>query len=245
MGGEIFMKIIVTGSHGYIGQEVCFLLKMKGIKYIPYDLKINKDASNGLPKSDVVIHLAVKWIKEENDKYNQLMLQKILSTTDKIVFPSSTLVYGETTYRSAVELDDLYPKDAYSKMKVNCETIINNFDKINKSILRLSNVYNLRDSHGIVGQFLKGSKEIYGDGNKVRDFVRLEDVAPIIVDSALTNYWLGTYNISTGKETKIIDIFKRIYPGEKPKYVKIKNELKKCVADNYKATENGFRPFII
>ncbi|HDY86863.1 MAG TPA: NAD(P)-dependent oxidoreductase [bacterium] len=232
------MKIVVTGHKGYIGREVLFLLHMMGYKPAGIDLESGGDVANGLPKSDVVIHLATKWSGPGYIRYNTDITQIALKNTNKIVFASSSHVYGEV--RLASEDFKLDPVTKYGKGKKLCEKLILR-SGIAYSILRLSNVYSLHDTHGIVGQFLKGDRTIHGTGSKIRDFVRLEDIVPVIVEAAISERWNDIYNLSTGSGISTKELFNRILPGAEAEYVPSpEKELKRCVAANGKARMNGF-----
>jgi nucleoside-diphosphate-sugar epimerase len=51
---------------------------------------------------------------------------------------------------------------------------------------------------------------IYGDGNQTRDFIYAEDVCEAIYLSLDSDYGGEIFQIGTGKETRIIDLAKKI-----------------------------------
>ena len=53
------MKVLVTGSNGFIGKHMCQLLKRKGHEVLPYDLESTEDELKGyLLSCDFIVHLA-------------------------------------------------------------------------------------------------------------------------------------------------------------------------------------------
>jgi len=80
-------------------------------------------------------------------------------------------------------------------------------------ILRLFNVYGPGQTGayaGVVTKFIERTSRgeppiIYGDGEQTRDFIHVKDVANAIIKALETNI-TGTFNIASGKPTKIIDL---------------------------------------
>lgn len=53
------MKILVTGSNGFIGKHMCLLLKRKGHEVFPFDLgSTEEELKEHLSKCDFIVHLA-------------------------------------------------------------------------------------------------------------------------------------------------------------------------------------------
>lgn len=53
------MKVLVTGSEGFIGKHMCTLLKRSGHEVLPFDLGISEDKlKENISNCDIVIHLA-------------------------------------------------------------------------------------------------------------------------------------------------------------------------------------------
>src|SRR5437867_9120392 len=83
------------------------------------------------------------------------------------------------------------------------------------TVLALGNVYGPRqDPHGeagvvaiFLGAMLEGREPVvYGNGNQTRDFVYVRDVADAFV-RAITAGSGRVYNVGTGKETSILDLW--------------------------------------
>ena len=96
--------------------------------------------------------------------------------------------------------------------------------------LALANVYGPRqDPNGEAGvvaifaQRLLQHQEckIYGDGGQTRDFVYVSDVVDVYLKAAKGNSWSETFNIGTGRETSVLELYELIggYCGYTPKPV--------------------------
>ena len=75
------MKVIVTGSEGFIGKVLCATLKERGVDVIEIDRKVGKDASHigqYLRKGDIdcVFHLAAQT-SVFNDNIQQIKYDNI------------------------------------------------------------------------------------------------------------------------------------------------------------------------
>lgn len=137
----------------------------------------------------------------------------------KVIFASSGgAVYGEQEYFPANEIHPLQPSSPYGITKLTGEKYLFFYAKnygLSYVALRYANVYgprqNPRGEAGVVAIFcdrILNSKQavINGDGKQTRDFVYVKDVvhANILASDFQGN---GIFNIGTGEETTINDIF--------------------------------------
>jgi len=185
-------------------------------------------------KPEVIFHFAAqidvrKSIKDpiENAKVNILGALNILENCRKIsvkkfIFASSGgAIYGDTDVIPTPETHPENPESPYGIAKLTVEKYLNFYKKtfgLNYIVLRIANVYGPRqDSKGEGGviaifcdKMLKDEQPtINGDGEQARDFVYVDDA----LESALLGMESeksGVYNIGTGKETSINEIFRRI-----------------------------------
>lgn len=141
----------------------------------------------------------------------------------KAIFASSGgAVYGEANKIPTSETyKPLNPLSPYGVSKLTSEYYLNFYYKthgINYLALRYANVYGPRQNpHGEAGvvaiftrKLLNGEIPIInGDGLQTRDYVYIGDV--IIANiAALESSTIGSYNIGTGKETNVIEIYKSL-----------------------------------
>lgn len=231
------MKITVTGYKGFIGRHVFFKLRMMGLN------PIGVDKGDTVRKSDVIIHLAALMDNTYEAFVNNLDITlDVVRNTEKIVFASSAAVYGDKG-KDAKEGDELEPINIYGRGKEIEELIIKAHCK-EHTILRFANVYGVGNDHGAVYLFMNGENILFSKGERMRDYVYVDDVVNVLIESALSNIWDGTYNIGTGTRISSLDLFKRLNPNKKPVF-KEKKEINYSCLNISKAKKNGFRPFII
>ncbi|MFN3307136.1 MAG: NAD-dependent epimerase/dehydratase family protein [Candidatus Kapaibacteriota bacterium] len=152
----------------------------------------------------------------------RLYSSAVRSKVKKIIFASSGgTVYGEQQYYPANEEHPLNPCSPYGISKLTNELYLSFFQKvygIQFVAFRYSNVYGPRQNPngeaGVIAIFssklLKGVQPIiYGDGTATRDYVYITDVIRANVLS-LNDKVNGIFNISTGVETDVNTIYKKL-----------------------------------
>ncbi len=166
----------------------------------------------------------------------------------KMVYSSSGgACYGEPSYLPCDEKHPVSPLSPYGVSKYTVENYLNQ-SALQKCILRFANVYGPRqDPKGEAGvvaifaeQMLKNKPpKIFGDGRQTRDFVYVLDVAHAIPPALEKN---GTFNIGTGKQISVNDVYGAIkkavsYQGRKIHDQPIKGEIKDICLDASKAAK--------
>ena len=134
----------------------------------------------------------------------------------KVVYASSSSVYGKTEKIPIKEDDPKNPINPYGKTKVEKDNLAEKYSKKGCSIigLRYFNVFGKGQTGtyaGVITKFLECLKNktapiIYGDGKQVRDFVSVEDVASANLQAMLSNTKNGFFNIGTGIPTTILEL---------------------------------------
>lgn len=146
----------------------------------------------------------------------------------KILFTSSSEVYGEPIKLPIAEDDTFNSKWPYGLVKILGEQyFMAYYEKygIPVTVVRFFNVYGPRQDFGdsgfVVSVFLKnalGRKnlEIYGDGEQTRDFVYVDDNVRLTLKAFLNDKVNGRpMNIGSGKSISIMDLaneVKKIIP---------------------------------
>ncbi len=234
------MKILVLGAKGYIGSEIMLYLEMMGLRPMGFD-----KGDKILPESDITIHLASNIYGTKKEDFTaeiDLTMEVIKKTKQKIIFTSSAAVYGNSS-KPNKEDQELTPINDYGRAKALIEDIIKYSFDGDYTILRLANVYSSDADHGFIANILNGGNILYSKGERVRDYVHLDDVIKVILEATLSDKWNGIYNISTGKGIKARDLFERL--SKKKPIFKNKDEIEISILDNSKAKKNGFNPFTI
>lgn len=140
----------------------------------------------------------------------------------RLIFSSTGgAIYGERDDLPCSEEHFPNPISPYGIAKFSCEMYIRFYEKVcgfKPAILRYGNVYGPRqDPSGEAGviaifltKMLKGEDVvIFGDGNQTRDYIYVGDVVKINV-LLLENERTGVYNVGTGRETSVNELYEML-----------------------------------
>jgi len=176
---------LITGGMGYIGSRVAKRLPGSYIIDHKAGNKIDECTLDGyLPHCGTVIHLAgTHYAFSPNDCYQDLvsfiLLMKMMRkyNVKRLILASSAAVYGN---EGGIINEDRTPNpsNAYGRYKLMCEQIANDYE-MHTVILRPFN------ASGGLAKFIpnvkSGKVSIFGDGNAVRDFIHVDDLADAFV----------------------------------------------------------------
>jgi UDP-glucuronate 4-epimerase len=214
-------------------------LKSKNFKFIKLDLKnknqINKNLKN--KKIDLIIHFAaqpgVRYSVNEPHSYienNVLVFSNILefvkSKKIKLIYSSSSSVYGDTDKHPIYEHSKLNPKNIYAMTKKNNEEQAEIYSKsYGLSIIGLR-FFTVFGEWGrpdmLILKFLiyakKGLKfQLYNYGNHYRDFTYINDlfemIYPLIKNYQKIKKGHEIYNVCSNRSVhlkKVINILKKL-----------------------------------
>ena len=131
----------------------------------------------------------------------------------KVVYASSSSVYGNPKKIPIAENSERYPINPYGKTKLDDEFLAEKYSKDKVSIigLRYFNVYGKGQTGsyaGVITKFINRLKQeksplIFGSGTQLRDFIFVEDVALANIAAMQSNVKNGFFNIGTGITTSI------------------------------------------
>jgi UDP-glucose 4-epimerase len=152
----------------------------------------------------------------------QLLKLAVRYGARKIVFASSGgTVYGEQEVFPASEAHPTRPLSPYGISKLTCEYYLEHYRRVaglKYVALRLANIYGPRQNAdgeaGVVAIFtqsmLKGEQpRIHGNGFQTRDYVYVGDVVEA-VRAVFVQPVEGIFNVGTGTETTVNEIFARL-----------------------------------
>jgi UDP-glucose 4-epimerase len=138
------------------------------------------------------------------------------SKVNKIVFASSTAVYGDTKTLPVKEETPLRSISPYAASKAASEAYLYAFNKcygIETVALRFFNVYGPRNENspysGVITKFIRKALNhqaltVEGDGEQTRDFIHVTDVAKALTLALETENVGGeVFNICTGKPKSV------------------------------------------
>ncbi|MDD2751870.1 MAG: NAD-dependent epimerase/dehydratase family protein [Candidatus Omnitrophica bacterium] len=232
-------KVLITGGAGFIGRAVAKKLVAMDFDVRVFDLEFSaKEASeikklrgsildsnalcNAVRGCDYVVHLAAMLgVRRTELKRAECLNVNILGTVNvleaclkekvkKIIFSSSSEVYGETDGIPINEDTPKHPVSIYAITKLSGEEYIKAYWErygLNYSIVRFFNVYGPGQvAEFVVPRFVKRvlnnkAPVVYGDGTQVRTFCFVEDCAQGVTQALLDTKADGQiFNIGNDSE---------------------------------------------
>ena len=219
------MKILITGGGGFIGSAVRDILLKHGHSVKLLDINLREDSSlnnveniqgsildkyivsEAIKGCDAVIHLAAMLGVRKTDALRLQCLNIniegsvnifdacVKERVTRVVFSSSSEVYGESLSEFITEENPIQPKSVYAVTKIAAEEYLKAYAKnykLDYSIVRFFNVYGC----GQVAEFVlprfvhmvmnNSQPLIYGSGEQIRSFCYMDDAAQGVY-KALTN----------------------------------------------------------
>lgn len=250
------IKNIIIGKNSSITLSVCKYLKdsivLSANKLNEISLnketgkfkKINLIFNNFYPSKNL------NTLKISNfKKFCELSLEKIFfvlekipsSKINKIIYTSSASIYRISENLNNKNKDN-FNRELYSSFKLAAEKIVLNYANREKKkyyIMRLFNIYgNSNDKFSFIEKIIRSKKDnkkinLINNGNSIRDFIHVKDVAIIYKKFIEKKIESGVYDLGTGSGHLIKDIIDfSSFP--KSKIIKINNinELNNSIAQN-------------
>ncbi len=190
---------------------------------------------------DAIFHLAAQpgvrtsWGKnfdyyiKDNIILTQRILEALKRFKDKrLVFASSSSVYGDSKILPFKEDGPLSPISPYGVTKLACENLCLLYHKnfgIDVVILRYFTVYGPRQRpdmafHRFFRSILEGKEiEIFGDGKQTRDFTYVDDIVKATFSAWQKGISGEVYNLGGGENISLMNLLKivELITGEKLK----------------------------
>lgn len=286
------MKVLVTGGNGLIGKAVVKNLLQNNLSVRSMDvvksnindiehfvgsiLDIN-NVNQAVRGCDAVIHLAAKLGVKRTETHRletlHLNIQGTVNILEacvknnikKVIFSSSSEVYGDQNIELISEICPRNPKSIYGVSKLAAEEYLqayNHYYDLNYTILRYFNVYGSGQvAEFVLPRFIKAVMDdkqpvVYGDGSQIRSFCYVDDIARGTVLTLLSEKSdTETFNIGNDKDKiTILDTAKKVIEVSgkeiKPKLIpfneadrSIDRDIKKRVPNIDKAKKFlGFTP---
>lgn len=201
--------------------------------------KLNLQRALQSAKPDIIIHLAALPLADFSDQFssethstiidgtiNILETMRDIPSIKRMVFASSSMVYGDFVCEPAVEDQPKLPKDLYGGAKYAAETLIGAYARrfnLEFTIIRPSALYGPTDVNRRVSQiFLEkaiAGEEIviHGSGETKLDFTFVDDAAEGFILASLAPEGKNeTFNITRGEGRSLkeyLEILKTYFPG--------------------------------
>ena len=247
------------------------IIANKNIKFIRESILNLELLESIFQDTDFVFHLAAipSVIRSINDPIatNEANITGTLdvlsaarkSKVKKVVFASSSAVYGEAIKLPTKEGTPLNFQSPYALTKLTGEYYCRLFKELYSQptiCLRYFNVYGPRQSpaseySAVIPLFLhnvlkKRSPVIYGDGNQTRDFVFVKDVVQANIIAAESDA-TGVFNVGSGESITINNLVQKIIAitgnNLQPTHKKARiGEIRDSWADIMLAHELGYNP---
>jgi UDP-glucose 4-epimerase len=168
------IRIVVTGSEGFVGNRVVAALVASGHEVVPFDIRDDSSRSlndicdlelltTTLAKAEGVIHLAaisrVAWCEQRSDlceRVNVVGTATLLAAiraqnpTPWLVFASSRKVYGDPTVLPVHKDATVAPINVYGRSKELGEALVAEAcakADVRSAVIRLSSIYGATDDH--------------------------------------------------------------------------------------------------
>jgi UDP-glucose 4-epimerase len=214
------IKIVITGATGFIGTALCKKLEEKIVYSLIKFTRTKKDKTgffrvneyNQVPFGDILIHLGEDpdraRVNKMGDPYRkktgEVMEFLINKGYKKIIYCSSSIVYGDQGTDPYRENMPTYASDIYSTAKLENEKRVLNSDGI---VIRFSNVIgNGMSKNNILSDILKQLPEqtplTIRNLKPIRDFIWIDDAVDALV-KLLQKEISGIFNIGSGEAVSI------------------------------------------
>jgi len=177
---------------------------------IVFHLAANPDVRAGITNTNLDLHQGTLAT------YNLLEAMKV-NKISKIVFASSSTVYGEAGTRAVAEdYGPLLPISLYGASKLACEGLISAFCHIfdmQAWIFRFANVVGSRSSHGVIFDFINKLRqnpeelEILGDGTQEKPYLYVSDcIDGILFGLEHSQEQVNVLNLGSNSSTNVTAI---------------------------------------
>ncbi len=265
------VKVLDDFSTGKVN-NIRSLFNYPNFKLIKGDITDKGLVRDAVRDVDVVFHLAAQVhvdksiIEAErtfqvNAQGTVNVLEAVLqNNVEKLIYASSSEVYGSAVKVPMDELHPLNPASPYAASKVAADRMCFaywNTYKLPVIVVRCFNTYGIRQADsgyaGVIPLFIKRVLQglppiVYGDGHQTRDYMYIKDTVQaydLVMKSS--NLFGRAVNFGTGKETSIVEIaytilgllgskMLPIHASERP------GEVSRLCSDIKLAKELGFNP---
>ncbi len=206
------------------------------VKLIKGDLRSECDLKRAVRGVDYVFHLAAiasvpQSVAQPVETHDvnvtgtfRLLRESAKAGAKRLIFTSSSAIYGETDHFPSKETDLPQPESPYAASKIMGEYYCRNFAQffgLETVALRYFNVYGPRQNPksryaNVVPIFLKCildgvTPEVHWDGKQSRDFVYVDDVVAANLLAMKKSGISGeSFNIGSQSEARVIDCLRGI-----------------------------------
>jgi len=248
-------------------------------RFVRGDLLDTKATAQALAESELVFHLAAdpevragaqnpdgQFRQNLQVTYNLLEVIRKRSAPTRLVFASTSTIYGEATVIPTPEdYGPLLPISTYGATKLGCEALCASYSQLlplRVVIFRFANVVGTRARHGVLYDFIMKLRkdpsrlEVLGDGTQTKSYLHLDDCVDSFLLALDDRFWehpTEVYNIGSEGQTNVLTIAQVVKdamdlgnavvsvttkPGERA----WPGDVKTMQLDASKIKNNGWRP---
>tara|TARA_B100000678_G_scaffold289789_1_gene301179 strand:+ start:852 stop:1751 length:900 start_codon:yes stop_codon:yes gene_type:complete len=234
--GSHLVKLLIKKGHEVKVIDNLHTGKMENLQEVKNEIefqKIDIQDYNSIEKElnsvDGVFHQAALTVVQDSfkmpEKYHDVNVKgtenifKIAQKNNfKVVYASSSSVYGHQNVVPILEDFEKKPINPYGKTKLDDENLAEKYAKYNVKIigLRYFNIFGKGQTleyAGVITKFLDRIKDkkppiVFGTGSQIRDFIHVEDIANanyLAMNSDVSNLHV---NVGTGNSISILELAK-------------------------------------
>jgi UDP-glucose 4-epimerase len=204
-----------------------FLSSLPSERVVDADVRDSAAVRSAVDGHDVVVHMAammgvrrtlqnpLEVLRVNTDGTRTVLEAAVEANVDRVLFASTSEVYGDVPDVPYHEDDPKAPETNYAVAKLASERFVRAYTAkhdLDHTIVRYFNAYGPRQDGSAYGyvvpifvdRALSGDPiEIHGDGTQTRDFTFIDDAVDCTVAALGPDGRNETFNIGTGTETEI------------------------------------------
>jgi len=220
--------------------------KPRIIYHFAFYVFVPKSVENPLLDMDIIVG-SVRMLKKAKEL-----------GAEKIILASSGFLYGNNPNLPAQEDYPIDPVSPYVVSKRAIENYLQFYKKVYNIpyvVLRYAAIYGPRQITGAMADYIRKlgkdkQAEMWGDGNKTRDYVFIDDVirANLLVLNVPDDFSCPVFNVGTGIETTLNALYGKIAgllgKGAKPIYYNDRDaeQMRYCLDNSKAKKELGWEP---
>ena len=234
--GNYLVKLLVKNGHQvtvidnlHKGKKENLDKVIDKIEFLNLDIQDYDSMEKNMQDIDGVFHQAALTVVQDSFKMPEEYHNVNVKGTEnifniahknnfKVVYASSSSVYGHQENVPILENYEKKPINPYGQTKLDDEILAEKYSKLGVKIigLRYFNIFGKGQTleyAGVITKFLDRIREgkapiIFGNGSQIRDFIHVEDIATANYLGMISNVSNSHLNIGTGNSISILELAK-------------------------------------